>query len=73
MRRLAAIAATLTLFGQAVAGCLAGVPPLECCIRAAAGWAIMFVVVLIAGRLVVNIMVDALMDQASSRRRGDGQ
>jgi len=61
MRRAAAILAVVAFFGMAVIGAASGAPPFTCAVRALAGAAITYVLMRVAGRIVVNILVDAIV------------
>jgi len=55
-------------FALAIVGWFSDVPPLTCALRALAGAAAMYVVVRVAGRIVMNIMVDAVMRSLTQGR-----
>ena len=67
--------AILGCLGLAGVGLACGVPPVHCVLRALAGAAALYVVASIAGRMILNIMVDAVIDNAVKKkksRRGEG-
>jgi hypothetical protein len=69
-------AAVAVFFLMAFVGWASGVPPFVTGMRALAGAAIMFVLVRIAGKMAVNILVDAMIKDAakgSKARNGNGE
>ena len=72
MRRFAVTVAILAFLGLAAVGMVAGVPTLDCALRALGGAAVLYVVVSAAGRLVINIMVDAVISSAADKARERG-
>lgn len=62
MRAAAIQLAVLVFFAMALAGWLCGCSPGECGLRALGGAVVMYVVVQIAGRIVVKILLDAMVD-----------
>jgi len=71
MRRLAATVAILGFLALAAIGLASGVPTLHCALRALGGAAVLYVVTGMAGRLVIRIMVDALINGASTDSTSD--
>ena len=61
MRRLAFSVAAMGFFGLAVVGWISKQPVFTCAVRALIGAGVLFVVVTLAGRLVLNIMADAIL------------
>ena len=71
MRRLATFAAVMAFFAMAIVGWLSEQSIFTCAMRALVGAAVLFVVVLLAGRIALRIMVDAVLKarwQASQQR-----
>jgi len=65
MRRFAMRMAILGFLGLSAVGMFSGVPAFKCALRALAGAVILYFVVAIAGRIVLHIVVDAIVDSAS--------
>jgi hypothetical protein len=66
MNKAAYILAILVFFAMAIIGVACGTSPFTCSLRALAGAAIAFLLVRVAGRIVVKILVDALMGSLAS-------
>jgi hypothetical protein len=66
MRKAASISSIIVFFAMAIIGMASGTPPFTCSLRALAGAAIAFLLVRVAGRIVVRILVDALMGSLAS-------
>lgn len=62
VRAVAIQLAVVVFFAMAVAGWVCGCSPGECGLRALGGAAVMYAVVQIAGRIVVKILLDAMVD-----------
>ncbi len=60
MRKLSVRAAVFVFFTLAIVGTLSGVEPFVCGIRAVAGALVILIIFSIAGRMLVNIMVDTI-------------
>jgi hypothetical protein len=69
VRQTALKFAVAGFFGLATVGAVSGASPLTCGLRALAGAAVIFVLVLVVGRVAINLIVDAMLD--SMTRRGD--
>jgi len=65
VRRIAIIIATIGFFGLALVGMAMGVPPFVCAARAAAGAVVLFVIVMVGGRLALTVIVDAFVSRVS--------
>jgi len=72
MRRWAMLAASATFFVLALVGWASDVPPLACGLRAAAGAAVMFVLVRLALRVALNIVVDTMLRSRPPPEDGGG-
>lgn len=62
MRRFAATVSILGFLGMAAVGLACDVPTFDCAIRALVGAVILYIIALVAGRIVLNIMIDALIN-----------
>jgi hypothetical protein len=65
VRRIAVIIATIGFFGLALVGMATGVPPFVCAARAVAGAVVLFVIVMVGGRLALTVIVDAFVSRVS--------
>jgi Zn-dependent protease with chaperone function len=63
MRRLAVRIAAMGFFVLAAVGAVSGQPPFDCAWRGLVGAAVLFILVIVGGRLVVSIVVSAVMRQ----------
>jgi len=70
MRRYAITVSVAGFFVLAGIGCLADVPPFVCATRALVGAVCLYVMVHLAGRAVLNILIDAIV---RSRPAGTGR
>ena len=61
MRRMSVPVAVAGFFVLAFVGWASGVPPFTCAIRALIGAAVLYVLATIAGRVIVNIVVDSII------------
>jgi hypothetical protein len=61
MRRAASISAIIVFFGMAIIGSVCGTPPFTCGIRAIVGAAITYLLMRVAGRIIVAMLVDAIV------------
>jgi hypothetical protein len=73
MRAAAARVAAMAFFAIALAGALSGVPPEVCAYRAAIGAAVMFVLALVAGRLVIQILIETMLGPRRASDPGKDQ
>lgn len=72
MRRFAATTAILGCLVLALVAIFNGVPAMDCALRAVGGAVAIYFVVSIAGRMVLNIFVDAVVSHAADRgKAGD--
>lgn len=72
MRRSAATAAILGCLVLAIIAIANGVPALDCALRAIGGAVAIYFVVSIAGRMLMSIFVDAIVNHAiETRKAGD--
>ena len=71
MRRLAIKAAVISFFGLAIVGSLYEVAPFACAVRAGVGAVVVFVMVKIVGRVLVNVMVDTIVRTSADNRLKD--
>ena len=69
MRSIAMTAAAMGFFGMAVVGWLSDVPPLTCGIRALIGVAAVYVLVILAARVLMNIIISAIIKNAAQRKK----
>lgn len=68
IRTTAVRLAVLLFFIMAIAGWLWGCSPAVCAARAFAGAVVMYTVVQIAGRIVVKILIDAMVDSRMKKQ-----
>jgi hypothetical protein len=59
------MAATAGFFALAIVGTAMGVPPFLCAVRAVIGAVALFAIVMVAGRLVLTVVVDAFVGHVS--------
>jgi hypothetical protein len=79
MRRAAMPVATMGFFVLALVGAASGLTPFDCAWRGLVGAAVLYVVMTVAGHVVVTIVADAILSQAphpsnakdTSRERGN--
>ena len=69
VRRISLSIAVAAFFIMAIVGCLSGVEPFTCALRALAGAVVLYVLAKMAGRIVLRMMADAIMS-GSSRDKG---
>ena len=67
MRYYAARIAAIAFFAVAAVGWVSGLEPLECGLRALQGAAALFVMALVAGKIVIRILADAAVRQDKGR------
>jgi len=63
MRATAVSAAVVALLALAGVGAASGVPPMVCGMRALAGAGVAYVLAIVAGRVVIRIMVDLMVNR----------
>jgi len=68
VRRYAITIAVAFFFVLAGVGCLYDVPPLLCGLRALVGAVAAYVATIVVGKLIVNIMVDAMVRKPPENR-----
>ena len=72
MRRFAATTAILGCLVLALIAIANGVPALDCAMRAVGGAVVIYLVVSMAGQMVLNIFVNAIVTHATDRgKAGD--
>ena len=72
VRRMSVPIAVAGFFVLAFVGWASGVPPFTCAIRALIGAAVLYVLVTVAGRLIVNIVVESIIrDSREGEELGD--
>ena len=73
LKRIAGISAVVAFFVAVILGVLLDHPLLVCSLRALGAGAVMYVVVLVAGRVIVRIVVEEMVtSQLRSERRTGG-
>lgn len=70
MKRLAAYIAGIGFFALSAVAWACDLPPHECAIKGLAGAAVLYVILIVAGRLALNIFVSAVIADASDPRKG---
>jgi hypothetical protein len=61
MKRAASISAVIAFFAMAIIGTVSGTPPFTVALRAIAGAAITYLLMRVAGRIIVAMLVDAIV------------
>jgi hypothetical protein len=69
MRPTAFKFAAVGFFALAIIGMAHGVSPFTCALRALAGAAVIFVLVLVVGRVMLNVIVDGMLESMSRRKK----
>jgi hypothetical protein len=64
MKRTAVAVAVLSFFVLALVGWACGIPPHACAIRALVGAAVLLVLVRMAGSILIDMAVDALLSRS---------
>lgn len=76
-RQLAITVAVVGAFALALVGWCSGLPPHTCAMRAAIGMVALYLMVRVAGRIIVAIIADAIVrnasDQAAARKASRGR
>ena len=70
MRQLSMMAAVIGFFALAFVGWFNGVPVFVCALRALCGAVAVYLVMGLAGTVIVRIIADAAVDAQFSRKRG---
>ena len=73
VRAIAIQLAVLVFFAMAIAGCLCKCSPAVCAARALGGAVVMYWVVQLAGRLVIKILIDAMVDSHMRRQKKENK
>jgi hypothetical protein len=66
MRRAASISAVIAFFAMAIIGAASGTPLFTCALRAIAGAAITYLLMRVAGRIIVAVLVEAIVGSPPS-------
>lgn len=73
MRNIAVSISVVSFFLLALVGWCSGLPVFVCSMRALAGAAVLYVIVKVAGRLILAVMVDAVIKSRSSDQAREGK
>lgn len=70
MKKLAAYIAGVGFFALAAVAWAGDLPPHECALKGLLGAAVLYVILIVAGRLALNIFVSAVIDGVNDQRKG---
>jgi hypothetical protein len=73
IKKIAIQTAVLLFFAMSLVGWVCGLPTSTCASRAAIGATATFVIVRLAGQLIVRVLVNAIIDQQINQVKGPTQ